>query len=307
MRKSGGRQRDPLVAINQEVLSALLEDRGWTVATLARRTGDLEQTLAHTLKTPGARCKKSRRARIAKVLQVPQELLAGESFPIPLGFMAPDGFEFRYSARTELAASRFVARVRTALLRDLRTHSPKSESISYLPPNHIEGAVLSAFSEFMMVGEWRKRFIEFLPEEMQRRGYTEPATIDPWEGDVRITNVDKAGRVFWEASPPRRERDADHEAAILALVRSMEHILEPWFGGTARLNYRAIRDFTHLPNHPFANLEEKDPSTSPFAILAPAEEQRVPSNAAREKKPERSTTRKRRIKKASEAKLAGQE
>ncbi len=264
-----GSGRDPLVAINQEVLRALLHDRGWTIAFLARRTGQLEQTLAHIMNSPGARCRQSRRAKIAKVLQVPQELLAGEGFPMPLGLMLPDGFEFRYSPRTQLAACRFITRVRTAFLRDLRTHP--SDSVSAAAPFQVtEGVVLSAFSEFMMIGEWRKRFLEWEPNEWQRRGYTEPATVRPWEGDIQISGTDQQGRLTWKASAPRREKDPDHEAAILSVIRAMEHVLEPWFGGTARLNYRAIRDFVHLPNHPFALFNETGDSLTPRAILPPA-------------------------------------
>jgi len=257
---------DELVPINQEVLLALLEERRLTIAALARLTGDSEQTLAHVL-TPGARCQKSRRARIAKALQVPQELLTGESFPVPVGFMLPDGFEFRYSPRTQLAASRFITRVRTALRRDLRTHPRQGRSAVELPDYFVEDTVMSAFSEFMMIGEWRKRFIEWSPDEHQRRGYTEPATIRPWEGEIRVTGVDKKGFVDWETANPRRERDPGHETAILSVIRAMEHVFEPWFRGTARLNYRSVRDFVHLPDHPFAAINESAPSTSPYAIL----------------------------------------
>jgi hypothetical protein len=252
-----------------------------TIAALARRTGDLEQTLAHVVNTPGARCKKSRRAKIAKVLQVPQELLAGESFPIPLGFMLPDGFEFRYSARTQLAASRFIARVRAALLRDMRTQSidRKSHDPETL---RLESAVLDAFSELMMVGEWRKRFIEWAPGEQERRGYTEPATLKPWEeGTVRATGREGKS-ILWDASPLRRERDRDHEAAILGVIRAMEHVFEPWFAGMARLNYRSIRDFIHLPAHPFASVTEARDPLSPFAIL--------PADAIAKGKPKQART-----------------
>ncbi|HEY5021673.1 MAG TPA: helix-turn-helix transcriptional regulator [Gemmatimonadaceae bacterium] len=268
MRNGKAKVRDLLVPINQQILRALLEERGLTIAALARRTGDLEQTLSHVVNAPGARCKKSRRAKIARILQVPQELLAGESFPIPLGFMLPDGFEFRYSARTQLAASRFIARVRAALLRDLRTH-PIDRKSTGLAPLQVEGAVLSAFSEFMMVGEWRKRFIEWAPGEQQRRGYTEPATVKPWDGAIRVTGQE-GDHVFWETSPPRPERDPDHEAAVLGVIRAMEHVLEPWFGGTARLNYRSIRDFVHLPAHPFVTSNERGDPLSSLAILPPA-------------------------------------
>jgi hypothetical protein len=241
----------------------------------------LEQTLAHVVNRRGARCKKSRRAKIAKVLQVPQELLAGESFPIPVGFLLPDGFEFRYSPRTQLAASRFIARVRAALLRDMRMQSldRKSNDLEVL---RAESEVLAAFCEFMMVGEWRKRFIEWAPGEQERRGYTEPATLKPWEeGTLRITG--REGKfILWEAAPLRHERDPDHEAAILGVIRAMEHIFEPWFMGAARLNYRSIRDIVHLPSHPFSAADEPGSAFSPLAILPPST------------KPEASNTRKAR-------------
>lgn len=270
MKKQPRGRRDPLVPVNQEVLRALLEERKWTIAMLSRRTGELEQTLDHIVNSVGARCRKSRRAKIAKALQVPQELLAGESFPVPGGFMLPDGFEFRYSARTQLAASRLITRVRNAYLRDLRTQSSGGPSPN-APVEVVEGLVLSTFSEFMMIGEWRKRLIEWKPGEHSRRGYTEPATVNPGEKrDIRVKGADREGWVDWEATTPRRERDPDHEAAILGLIRGVEHILEPWFRDTARLNYRAIRDFVHLPGHPFATANELTSATLPFAILPPS-------------------------------------
>lgn len=260
---------DPLVSIDQEVLQALLAERQWSIATLARRTGDLEQTLAHALNSRGARCRKSRRSKIAKAFQVPQELLSGEPFPVPVGFMLPDGFEFRYSKRTQLAASRFISRVQKAFRRDLRISQSNPPSDN--PPlEFLEGAVLSAFSEFMMIGEWRKRFIEWSPEEQMRRGYTEPATVRPWEGDLVMTAKEDVEHLSWETPVPQRFRNQDHEDAILGFIRGMEHVLAPWFTSQAKLNYRAIRDFVHLPNHPFAMAKEGVPAHSPFAILAPA-------------------------------------
>lgn len=267
MRNEGARRREANVAVNQDVVRALLKARGWTIAELARRTNELEQTLAHLLNRPGARCRKSRRARIAKALQVPQQLLAGGSFPIPLGFMVPDGFEFRYSADTQLAASRFITRVRTAVHRDLRIKPIEGLQSAGV----VEDAVLSIFSEFMMFREWRKRFIEWNPRELEQRGYSEPATIRPWNASVRVTETDATGRMYWEASPPRPERDEDHEKAILAVIRGMEHVFEPWFEGKARLNYRAIRDFVHLPAHPFAAFNETTDALSPIAILSPTD------------------------------------
>lgn len=270
MRKSSERRRDQLVTINQEVLRALMDERGLTTAALSRRSGESEQTLAHILNNPGARCMKSRRGRIAKALQVPQELLAGESFPVPVGFMLPDGFEFRYSPRTQLAASRFIARVGKAVRRDLRINQVSQRSDAP-PTGWVEGAVISALSEFMMIGEWRKRFIEWEPHVQQQRGYTEPATVRPWEGDPQI-DVVLEDALLWSTRPPRRERDSDHEAAILGVVRAMEHMLEPWFQGTARLNYRSVRDFVHLPNHPFVEVQESHSAFSPDAILPPAQD-----------------------------------
>lgn len=268
-RKAKGEALDPLVPIDQGVLQALLAERRWSVASLARRTGELEQTLAHALNSHGARCRKSRRARIAKAFQVPQELLSGERFPVPMGFMLPDGFEFRYSKRTQLAASRFISRVLKTFRRDLRL-CQETPPVDTPPHEFLESSIVSVFTEFMMVGEWRKRFVEWNPEEQMRRGYTEPATVRPWDGDILMSAKEGMGHHLWEASAPRRSRDPDHEDAILSLIRAMEHLLAPWFTGRAKLNYRALRDFVHLPNHPFALAKERIPATSPFAILAPA-------------------------------------
>lgn len=127
----------------------------------------------------------------------------------------------------------------------------------------------------MMIGEWRKRFIELSRDEQQERGHTEPATLKPWEGNIRVKGIGENGQLFWETTSPRRERDPAHETAIPNVIRAMEHVLEPWLEGRARLNYRSVRDFVHLPHHPFAGIKESIPPTSPLAILPVSDKRKV--------------------------------
>lgn len=262
-----GRRRQPLVNVNQAVLRALMEERGLTIARLARMSGELEQTLAHLLKTPGARCQRGRLKRIARTLNVPDEMLSGDPYAIPFAVFVPDGFEFRYSLKTVLAASRYATQVVAAFRRDLDAEEKRRDIARFAPRPVIESMLASFFLELIQIREWRRRFIRWDPAVEEARGYSEPATRNPWSPPLRTRrNDDGSIRV---TMTPQPEKDPDHEAAILGIVRGLEHLFAPWFVGDAQLDYRALRDFSHLPAHPFAQAKEIIPPTSPLAVLFP--------------------------------------
>lgn len=267
-RNSPKKRRDPLVPCRGDVLGWLLDDRGLTVANLAKRSGELEQTIAHWLKTPGARCQRSRLRRVARALNVPTEMLSGDPYAIPMPFFFPEGFEYRYSPRTILAASRLLTEVDKAITRDLASPGIPKDLNTLAPRPVIDAAIRQVFYDLIMIGEWRKRFIRWDPKVHEARGYMEPAVLNPWNRAVRAVQADD-GATRWETAAFRPERDPEHEAALLGIIRGIEHVLRPWFEGTAQLDYRALRDFVHLPAHPFAGATEQFEPTSPLAALEP--------------------------------------
>jgi hypothetical protein len=244
-----------------------MEQREITIAALARKTKELEQTLAHLLNKPGARCQRSRLKRIARALNVPDEMLSGDPYAIPFAVFVPGGFEFRYSPKTILAASRYATQVHAAMRRDLDAEAKLRDLSRFAPRVVLETMLAQTFLQLIQIREWRSRFIRWDPDVEQARGYTEPATRNPWSQPLRSTKKDDGSIEITVATPP--EKDPDHEAAILGIIRGLEHLFAPWFAGDAKLDYRALRDFTHLPAHPFATAKETIPATSPLAILFP--------------------------------------
>ena len=253
-RAKEGFRDDPMIPIDCEVLRAVVDDQGLTIAALARRTNDSEQTLAHLYKGAGIRrCRQSRRGKLAQVLRIAEELLAGDPVFTPHLPGLPRGYEMLYSRKTELAASRLLTKVANACMRDLEDPVLSPADYPKLAPKQIVVQYVTGYaSEFLQINEWRRHLIQWDPEEHERRGYTEPATENPWISSQRPAN------------------DPEHEQAVLAFARAVEHVLEPWFRGEAHLNYRALRDIAHLPAHPFADADEAIPETSPYAVLLPS-------------------------------------
>lgn len=219
---------------------------------------------------------------MAKALGAADELLAGGQVVIPHLPAMPRGYEFLYSRRTELAASRLLTKAASACERDLDDPTLSPPDLERLAPRQIIVAyVFQYLSELLQVGEWRNRLIEWDPAARERRGYSEPATEDPWTPKQRVAD------------------DADHERAVLGLAHALEHTLAPWFGHSAGFNYRALRDLTHLPAHPFAASEENIPPTSPYAVLLPktvANAQATPPPPTTRSKRTRSSSKSRRRK-----------
>jgi len=244
---------DPLVDIDCGLLRGLVDELSLTVAEVARRTGDSHQTIRHLYGGEGiGRCRRSRRLALAKALDVPEEMLARGQVFIPHIPTMPDGYEILYSKRTALAVSRLLTKSAKACERDLNdVHLCPPEYETLAPREIIVQYVGSYLSELLQIGEWRKRLIEWDHSEQERRGFTEPATEDPWTVKQRPIV------------------DTDHERAVLGYATAIEHTLSPWFSGKALFNYRTLRDLVHLPKHPFSEMVEAIPDTSPYAILLP--------------------------------------
>jgi hypothetical protein len=267
------------VPINGEVLKALLDERQWSQGELVRRMGSRftnQQNISHILGSGTARrCRRDLRRRIAKVLEVPEELLGQEPFVPAVGQMVSEGTEFRYSTRTKLAVSRLLTLAATAVVRDLEKTTPHEESP--IPPDWVLGQVLNWVVELVLIKQWRQKLIRWKPAVEAERGYTEPATPDAWnvtvKGLMQPPSEEQSefpeGALLVDREPlaSKPVDDPDHEAAVLALLCGVEHLLRPWFEDKAELNYAGLRDFAHLPKHPFAGRAEIYPITSPLAAL----------------------------------------
>lgn len=267
-RKRREKRRDPLVACDQDVLRALMTERGLKIHRLAELSGQLPQTVAHLLK-PGARCQRGRLKRIARALNVPPEMLMGGRYAIPVPLLFPEGYEYLYSARTKLAASRLLTEIDKAITRDFSAEdaSPEVRALATFVP--VQQQIRGIFLELIMISRWRQHFIRWNPLVSEERGHLEPAVVDPWGASIRSVHKQPDGFLRPVLTPLRHEKDPDHEAGILGIIRGLEHVLTPWFDGAAKLDYRAIRDFTYLPNHPFANQVERFEPTSPLSALHP--------------------------------------
>jgi hypothetical protein len=131
--KDRGWRDDPLGPIHSGRLQAAIELEGWTLSALARElTRRLQsgkpqsrQTLHHLqLGDEVKKCRQSRRAMLARVLQVPEGWLAGDQFAVEgLGYipMVPEAVD---SDRVMLAVGRLLERVVGALRRDLSGADP---------------------------------------------------------------------------------------------------------------------------------------------------------------------------------------
>lgn len=245
--------RDPLVDIDRDVLKSLAAERHLGSTALARAAKQRQQTVDHHLTGRGiGKCRRSLRVALAKALDVPEGALGGEPIPIPQIPLAQGPYEFLYSRRTRLAASRLIQEVIAAAQRDVRAADASAPTTQSRAPGGILVKMVVGFiGELIRIGEWRRRLIEWEPRALEARGYSEPPTVDAW------------------GEEPTVPEDPAHEEAILGLIRGVGHVLRPWMEGHARLNYRSLRDLVHLPAHPFAGLNEEYSPFDPMSVVQP--------------------------------------
>jgi len=275
---------DPLVPINVEVLKSVLQERQWGPSELARRVGARftnQQNISHMLKSGASRkCRASLRRRVAKALDVAEEFLAGEPTVPPYGPFVGNGYEYRYSLRTKLAASRLFTLAAKAVRRDIeRDQVLHGEIYARVPNDFSFQQALQWIGDLVLVKHWRQKLIVWDRDVEASRWYTEPPSNSPGEiRDVRPRKPTREERprypkgvtiLDWHSDPVTPIVDPDHEAGVLALLAAVEHLLRPWFEDKATLNYAGLRDFAHLPNHPFVGTPEAVPSTSPLASWQP--------------------------------------
>ena len=266
-RKKADWSDDPMVDLKADVLRGLLDNRRWTPSQLAHACATSQQRISALL-GPRAkgRCRRSLRQAVAEALEVSENLLSGEPVVPPFGPFVAEGFEYRYSRRTELAASRFLTLVATAVVRDLEKACGGRSTPSWPPPDVVITTAVNWIAELVLVKYWRQKLLVWNPEVESSRGFTEPATAalsGPPQIVTRVPTDEErktlppgVNLIAGLGSRPQPIDDPAHERAVLSLLVGVEHLLRPWFDGDAALNYRAIRDFAHLPGHPFAAVPE---------------------------------------------------
>jgi hypothetical protein len=245
---------NPEIQIRVEVLRVAMEENHLTPSALARAIGDRQQTISALLNStrPDRRCRADRAQAIARVLQIPFEWLTEGVVVPPVHPFVFDGYEFRYSVRTQFAASRLFTRCAEACLRDLsRTPHPSVE----LSVEMVVGQLVGLMAELIQIGRWRHWLLDWNPDVQERRGYSEPASDNPF--GFSIVGYRDAGpdeppflpgyRAAVIESQAKPQKDDDHETAIVSLCRAIEHVFTPWFEDQARLNYEALYRLTALP------------------------------------------------------------
>ena len=252
----GGKKNDPLVPVYSPHLRAAIADKGLTVASTARRLKENQQTVAYLAAGEGTkRCRRSRRARLAKLLRVSEQWLAEPTavfFPLyppagTEGLVFGTGLPWE-SPRTQLATRRLLVKCVEACDRDLADPALRDAGVEETASaEEVRHHVARGVRQFVGVAELRKDLMVGLSE--------------PWfmVSTVIDTEIARSGRL---------PIDPDEEAATLNLIAAWEQILEPWFTGEAKLNYRRLREKAGFAT----SSDERRSNTNPYVTVPTGQE-----------------------------------
>jgi len=225
-------QDDPLVWLDSRRLRAAMEVGGWTVTPLASRmtalrgTGEENpQTVHHLSRGDGRkRCRRSRRALLARVLKVAEDWLAGEEPAPPSPGDLPVGPELMASPKASLAIGRLLDKCRAAVIRDLEREPRAQKSGAFLrPEGEAYYAVMLSVGHLLSAPRWRGRLLV-------------GESVNP-KTDLQALAANRVPALTPE-----------HEAAAIGLATAWEFILEPWLTGDAALDYQRFRALAKLLN-----------------------------------------------------------
>lgn len=142
-------EKDPLVPIDRGFLQAAIEESGLTIQEVARRAKTKKQNVGYMLKEGGkGRCRASLRDRLTKILQVPEELLAGGNVVIEGWVLMVLGADAYSSKRSLYVALRLLQECLDAAERDGFNESEKRDLV------HSVGILLRPHG-------WRRRLTGF--------------------------------------------------------------------------------------------------------------------------------------------------
>ncbi len=222
--------KDPLVAVYSEKVRAALGGSRMRLADLARKLKTSPQALAYLAEGDDIkRCRASRRAAIAKALGVTEQWLSEPTatlLPFWLsGVTITAGAGLFTSARTQLALGRLLKKCVTAIDRDLQDKTLKDKGIDETAtPDDVKEGVARCIRQLTDFDSLRGEVLV---------GVEQPFLIIPVAGGI--------------LTGQHRPFDPDEEAAGVGLVSAWEQMLEPWFSGKAKMNYRRLRERAGFP------------------------------------------------------------
>ena len=150
---------DTLVPIQSDRLRAAMDLGGWTVTRLARRLGKDEhaQTVHHLAQSDGLkRCRASRRAALAKLLDVTEDWLAGGPYGVPLPAVLPLLSALEGSPRVMLSVGRLFERCYLAVERDLAKEPKRPDSaLGWNASHDVHWFMTSTLAQFLTTSAWQ--------------------------------------------------------------------------------------------------------------------------------------------------------
>lgn len=250
MAKQKGRKesKDPLVAVYSPKVRAAMAESQMRLADLARKLKTSPQALAYLAEGDDIkRCRTSRRSAIAKALKVTEEWLSEPTATLTpfwlAGVTVTAGMGLFASARTQLALGRLLKKCVAAIDRDLRDKALRDKGIEETAtPDDVKERVARCIRQL--------------------------TDLDSLKGDVLVGveqpffMIPVAGGILTGQHQPF---DADEEAAGLGLISAWDQMLDPWFSGKAKLNYRRLSERAGLP----VPAGERRSDTNPFIIVSP--------------------------------------
>ena len=224
-RRRAARRADPLVPIFSPNLRAAIQNQKLSVAGAASHMGESQQTLAHLVTGDGTkRCRHSRRAKLARMLQVSEEFLSQPTVQVlpvyPPGDQAAaiTGILSFDSPRVQLAYSRLLLRCVEACDRDFADPALGNVADQQSEREAMRNNLARCIRTLADIDDWRHAIL--VGEESPFWGFVFDGTM------IRSRTL---------------PTDPDEEAGRLSLIGGWEQLLEPWFAGKAKLNYRALR------------------------------------------------------------------
>lgn len=237
-----------MVPIYSPNLRAAITDRRVTVAELARKLDTNPQTVAYLAAGDDIkRSRASRRARMARVLRVDEQFLStNTALPLLLmaGFTLTAGVGPFASPRTQLALRRLLEKCLAATDRDLADRGLRDAGVKETATvEAVRHGVAYCVRKLTDVDEQRKE---------QLVGAEGP-----------VWGIGTTGSGFFRSR--HLPMDQDEEEAGIGSIAAWEQILEPWFSGHAKMNYRRLRERAGFP----VPDGERRSDTNPYVIVLP--------------------------------------
>lgn len=277
--RRGRRQHDVLVPIRSDRLRAAMALNEWTVTRLAKGLSKKEnpQTV-HYLALGDAvkRCRASRRAALAKLLDVTEDWLAGGDYGIPLPAVLPLLKQLEGSPRVMLAVGRLFERCYLAVERDLAKEPNRPDSeLGWNATHDVHWFMIGTLAQFLTPLRWQAALgctppIETIVPTVPSAGPV--PEMSKWLGPVPPS--------AWTRSPDKPALAREDEAVVLALLHTWAHILRPWLDGVTVLDYERFRALAALLNpavgvifpqswHNRPPVQELPPAgpTSPYSVV----------------------------------------